>query len=129
MTSTPVFQRKSLQRDTILEVLASTCSHPDAIWIYENVKKQIPNISLGTIYRNLAELSKKGIILELNAKDNVKNYDATVSHHSHFICSSCGSITDIFNKEQPDSTVDGNHIDYMSVMYYGVCKNCLEKSN
>ena len=126
MTSAPLFQRKSLQRDAILEVLASTTSHPDAIWIYENVKKQIPNISLGTIYRNLAELSKRGVILELNAKDNVKNYDATTSAHSHFICSSCGEIIDIPASSEHLSNIDGNHIDYMSVMYYGVCKHCME---
>ncbi len=129
MNTVPTFQRKSIQRDAILEVLASTKRHPDAIWVYEKVKQQIPNISLGTIYRNLSELSKNGMILELHAKDNVKNYDFTVSNHAHFVCSSCGSITDVSSTDNTVSTIDGNHIDYMSVMYYGVCKDCLKTAN
>lgn len=121
------FQRKSVQRDEILRVLQETKSHPDALWIYENVKNTIPNISLGTVYRNLSELSKKGLILELNAKDNLKNYDADISSHSHFVCENCGNIIDIFENEQKEGYIEGNLIKKTSTIYYGVCMHCLSK--
>ncbi|MEG1806131.1 MAG: transcriptional repressor [Clostridia bacterium] len=129
MDNNTQFQRKSVQRDEIMKVLQSTKSHPDALWIYEQVKKSIPNISLGTIYRNLAELSKKGMILELNAKDNLKNYDADISSHSHFVCVNCGRIIDIMENTHVNSFVDGNRVEKTSTIYYGVCKKCIEKES
>lgn len=60
------FIRKTKQRDLILKTLRNTTCHPTADWIYEQVKKEMPNISLGTVYRNLSMLKDLGEIIELN---------------------------------------------------------------
>ena len=69
------FIRKTKQRELILKTLRSTDTHPTADWIYEQVKKEMPNISLGTVYRNLGILKESGEILELNYGSKYSRYD------------------------------------------------------
>lgn len=85
----------SRQREAVLNVLCSTKSHPTAAWIYERVREQIPNISLGTVYRNLSGLTEDGTIKKLSFGDASDHFDGDISVHSHFYCEYCGEITDI----------------------------------
>ena len=85
----------SRQREAIVNVLKSTTSHPSAAWIYDRVRIQIPNISLGTVYRNLAALEKEGIIVKVPVGDNREHFDGDTTPHSHFYCKSCEAISDI----------------------------------
>ena len=84
----------SKRREVILDVLKSTTTHPTVNWIYEKAREQLPNISLGTVYRNLTELAKEGIIAEVPVGDGYQHFDANAADHIHFHCATCGSISD-----------------------------------
>ncbi len=117
----------SKQRETILEVLRSTDTHPTANWIYEKVKEQIPNISLGTVYRNLSALSQTGEILNLNLGDGFEHYDSDISPHLHLNCKNCGNIYDIrINNDTIAELASENGFETENSIYigYGICKNC-----
>ncbi|RCW51369.1 MULTISPECIES: transcriptional repressor [unclassified Halanaerobium] len=87
--------RMTKQRKAILRVLKNTESHPTADWIYEQVKKEIPNISLGTVYRNLNVLSELGKIQILDYGSTYSRYDGNPKNHYHFRCEKCGRVYDI----------------------------------
>ena len=84
----------SRQREEIIRVLRSTDTHPTAAWVYSKVKEAIPNISLGTVYRNLAALSVSGEILSLSVGDGFEHFDGNAAPHAHLHCRSCGKIFD-----------------------------------
>ena len=86
--------RHSLQRDTIKNVVCSTTCHPTADWVYNEVRKLIPNISLGTIYRNLSQLSDNSSIRTIQ-DGSVTRYDGNIIPHHHLKCIKCGEIKDI----------------------------------
>ncbi len=119
----------SRQREAILNVLCSTKSHPTASWIYENVQVTLPNISLGTVYRNLALLESEGVIRKISVGDNHEHFDGDTSQHSHFYCKSCSQITDIFiDTKETRKQVErdtGFKVDFGTYTFIGVCKNCL----
>ena len=87
--------KKSKQREKIFYALKGTRSHPTAEWIYEEVRGDLPNISLGTVYRNLHVLKQQGKILELDFGEGTRRYDAFTHDHYHFICEECGSVKDL----------------------------------
>lgn len=126
---TTEFTRYSRQREAILNYLKSTKSHPSANDVYENVKKSYPNISLGTVYRNLNDLVKKGLAIELKAKNGILNYDGDTSVHSHFVCDCCSSITDVFDYSVVvPSSLDGFQVNNSNTVFHGICKGCLENN-
>ena len=86
--------RYSKQREAVYGVLYSTDTHPDVSWIYNEVKKIIPKISLATVYRNLDELESLGRIKKVSVEGYSERYDANVSNHAHLVCESCGKIAD-----------------------------------
>lgn len=117
----------SRQREAILNVLRSTNTHPTAAWIYEKVREEIPNISLGTVYRNLTELSQSGDILSIDVRDGQEHYDGDNSPHLHIKCSHCNSLSDLILKDDPLSALARNQGFTPSVsvyVIYGKCKNC-----
>ena len=118
--------RFSRQRELIKEIVFSTNAHPPADWVYDKVKKTFPNISLGTIYRNLKQLSKIGIIRTIY-DGSVARFDWNTTSHNHFKCIECGKITDI----EIDSTstfikrnLDNNSFDVhdIEITFIGTCK-------
>lgn len=122
-------QRYSKQRESILTFLQSTKTHPTAEQIYNYIKKEIPNISLGTIYRNLNELTQKQQILKITTKDGIDRYDGTIKKHYHFICNKCKNITDLnisLNQnieQEANKTLDAIILDH-EINFQGICKNC-----
>ncbi len=122
-------KRYSKQREAILQVLEGTKAHPTANTIYEEVRKEIPNVSLGTIYRNLAQLSDDGYIAKLDTKDGSERYDYNFRPHYHLYCNSCGGVFDV--EIEYSSSLDkiageqsGAKIDYHSLVFCGLCKKC-----
>ena len=117
----------SRQREAILEVLRSTDTHPTANWIYEKVRETLPNISLGTVYRNLAQLSQSGEILSLHVADGFEHFDFVTAPHAHFHCKKCGAIIDAKLDIEPLSKLS-NDLGFtpQNTIYvvYGICKNC-----
>ena len=123
----------SRQRQMIYNFLMTRKDHPTADVVYRNVREEFPNISLGTVYRNLTLLADMGEIQRLQVGDGVDHFDADTSKHCHFICSNCSAVTDmqldcleeLLIKAQ--QTFDGG-IDRQSTCFYGVCGSCLDKS-
>jgi Fe2+ or Zn2+ uptake regulation protein len=121
--------RKSKQRDAILRVLMSTTSHPTAEWLYEEVKREIPNISLGTVYRNLKLMKEQGEILELEQTGTYRRFDGNSANHYHFRCDWCGRVFDI---DEPliagiDERVEKNtgfKVSHHRLEFRGFCHDC-----
>ena len=123
----------SRQREGILRNLQSRRDHPTADMIYDSVRKEYPNISLGTVYRNLTLLSELGEIQRLRLGDGTDHFDADTSPHNHFICNHCKAVIDL-EMESIDSIdkvaaagfqgeIEG-HVTY----FYGSCPACAEHS-
>lgn len=85
----------SAKREAIYNAICSTKTHPDAEWIYNKVKTDFQNISLGTVYRNLVMLRNDGKIQSLGVVNGCERFDGNIHQHSHFICNKCGRIIDI----------------------------------
>ena len=117
--------RYSKQREALVRLLSSTKSHPDAEWLYERLKKDYPSISLGTVYRNLRQLTDSGEILEL-CYGQTSHFDADISPHYHFQCNLCKKIYDIPSEDVTISikTEEGFSINGFNLVLNGICCNC-----
>ncbi len=119
--------RFSKQRDLILNIVQETRSHPTADWVYGEVRKELPNVSLGTVYRNLGQLVDNKSLLAINIGSTI-HYDAYLDEHQHFQCQTCNNIYDIdVSIKDFVSLVESktNHIiDKCQVHITGVCKKC-----
>lgn len=124
-------QRYSKQREVIYNILKNTTSHPSAEWVFLQARKEIDDISLGTVYRNLKYLSDMGAIKTVETTDGSLHYDADLSEHMHFICKECGQIADIFLKSDLKNILEsqGNKVDSVKTVLYGTCSNCNEEAN
>lgn len=120
----------SRQREAIKTYLNSTTAHPTAETVYENIRKIYPNISLGTVYRNLNLLVAQGEILKLSCGDDRDHFDGNAMPHNHFICTCCNRVLDLDMEpvdhinEIAGKTFSGRiygHVTY----FYGVCPDCL----
>ncbi|MCM1043212.1 MAG: transcriptional repressor [Corallococcus sp.] len=121
--------RYSQQRQAIYEAVRSSKSHPDAYCVYAQVRKSMPNVSLGTVYRNLSELADAGKIKRISAVGNVERYDGTVEPHAHLVCRICGTICDAESIEvRTEGCLHGFDAQSAEVMIYGVCADCKNKN-
>lgn len=117
----------SKQREAILKVLRNSKSHPTALQVYDEVRKEIPNISLGTVYRNLAVLVEDGEILSVVVGDGNDHFDGDNSFHLHLHCKKCGSITDVPVDDKTLEVMSGKEgfcIENAVCVVYGICRNC-----
>ena len=122
-------KRYSKQREVVLEILRATKLHPNATTIYECAREVIPNISLGTVYRNLALLTDRGDILKLDVASGMERYDGFMHKHSHFVCRCCQDIIDITLPQADDfcnvlSRETGCDVESHSLTFYGLCNKC-----
>ena len=121
--------RLTTQRQIILEELGKVTSHPTANEVYDMVRKRLPRIGLGTVYRNLELMAESVIILTLEVGGTQKRFDATVEPHYHIRCMNCGKVDDIDLevKEEINSAAEkassykilGHHIEFT-----GICIDC-----
>ena len=119
------------QRLEIISLLARDMTHPGAGDIFRKVRKQVPNISMSTVYYTLDMLKKEGLLRELEFYNQDNRYDVTVDDHINLICKKCGKIED-FPGELPYScTQVQQKTDFqpmaMRYEYYGYCKDCRRK--
>ena len=120
--------RRTRQRALILEELQKARSHPTADEIYLRVKKRLPRISLGTVYRNLDKLSRSGEILRLECGDR-RRYDGYSSDHYHVRCTRCGRVDDIerqipFTFPAELENQSGYQLSGYQLEFFGVCPQC-----
>lgn len=122
--------KRSQQRDAILDFLKTRKDHPTADFIYLNIREQIPNISLGTVYRNLSLLADTNQILRLTCDGKTDHYDANTKPHIHFMCNKCSAVIDL-ELDFPHNLLDlgaanfNGLIDSCNILFTGVCYNCL----
>jgi Fe2+ or Zn2+ uptake regulation protein len=120
-------ERLTNQRKIILDYLKSVITHPSAEEVYLKVKKKLPRISLGTVYRNLNVLKGKGEIREIPS--DVAHFDGNITPHSHFFCDKCKKIFDVFDNCEilKNKKTKVGKIKHLQVYFYGICKNCQKK--
>lgn len=128
--------RYSKQRETIYTVLKEDSTHPNVDRIYMNVRKIIPDISLGTVYRNLNLLADQKRILRLDVGDGVVHFDARIEPHYHLVCDECGSIQDLFLDESLISPlidkvqdICDDQIHSAEILFHGTCRHCSKKKH
>ena len=118
----------SKQRECILNVVCNCSNHPTADFIYQMAQKVFPSISLGTVYRNLNQLCIEGKIQKIFMPDLKDHYDQTVMNHTHFFCTRCQSIYDIFDDsfiiDLKKMEQQGYQIDACNFILIGICKDC-----
>ncbi len=121
----------SRQRELIKDFLRERRDHPTADTVYKNVRQQNPNISLGTVYRNLALLADRGEILRLRLGDGTDHFDADISLHYHFICNNCGCVQDLPADDVENlPSVTSRHfrgqITGHMIYFCGLCEQCCQ---
>jgi Fur family peroxide stress response transcriptional regulator len=124
-------RKYSRQREAIKHHLKARGDHPTAEQVYESVRQTLPNISLGTVYRNLALLEKDGEIVKVSNGAGRDRYDGNLIPHYHFSCCSCGQVTDVFlevddTMNQRAAKATGGKVLSQSVIFYGICKACMK---
>lgn len=122
-------KRMTRQKKLILDILRSTDKHPTADWVYAEARKVIPDISLGTVYRNLGVLKEAGEIMELNYGSTYSRYDGNPANHYHCVCVNCGRIVDLdmpLHQELEREAAAGGcgKIFYHRLEFYGLCPDC-----
>ena len=123
----------SRQREEIIKNLQSRRDHPTADMIYESVRKEQPNISLGTVYRNLSMLAENGQILKISTGIGPDRFDGFTEPHSHFICTCCGNMIDMDYVLGEDIIADASKsftgsIEQYELKFFGKCDNCLSNN-
>lgn len=128
--------KHSKQRDAIYTFLMSRKDHPTAETVYANVIKEFPNISLGTVYRNLSFLVENGMAIKVPCSDGSVHFDGNVNPHYHFQCTECGAVIDLdFDGSEESrqfctaaaSNFDGQ-IEGNVTFFYGKCPSCAHKN-
>ncbi len=124
--------RLTTQRQIILEELGKVTSHPTANEVYDMVRKRLPRIGLGTVYRNLELMADIGIILKLEVGGTQKRFDATIEPHYHIRCTSCNKVDDIAMevqeqinlaaKKASNYIILGHHVEFS-----GICRECTKE--
>ncbi len=126
-------KRHSAKRDAILECLRSTTAHPTAEWIYTRLKPAFPHLSLATVYRNLSEMKRDGLIRSVGTVDGQERFDGTVAPHTHAVCSVCGKVIDVFPVSVPDGIIGdaerltGFSLERAEMRFTGICPDCIGK--
>ena len=138
--------KRSVQRELIRNNLAHRTDHPTADMVYQSIREELPNISLGTVYRNLRFLvdqgdalgigryseGDQGDALSLKLGDGKEHFDGNVNPHFHFICTQCGCVDDIFMPSIDEictiaAQYYSGNIKGHSTYFYGTCPKCKTK--
>ena len=126
--------RQFRKRNAILECLRSTNVHPSAETLHQMLQEKYPDITLATVYRNLALFKNQGIITSLGAVNGIERFDAITEPHVHFICSCCSAVMDLPQMEIPESLNSrvaeqtGGQVDSCQLVFTGICRTCLAKN-
>ena len=118
------------KRDAILACLQGTDTHPCADWVYARLKNEYPDISLGTVYRNLALFKKQGLIQSVGTVNGVGRFDGNADPHVHFVCQCCDSVIDLPRIQVSPSLCSqaaaeiGGDVAFCHLTFTGTCQSC-----
>jgi Fur family peroxide stress response transcriptional regulator len=129
--ATPGRYKRSRQRERLLEVLAATRAHPTAAWLYDELRKEFPDLSMGTVYRNLSILVEQDLVRKIDFGSTFDRFEVKTAPHYHFICDRCGSVSDLplpLDEELNGRVLaeTGFHALRHRIEFYGVCRRCAE---
>ena len=122
--------RHSKKRVAILNALQSTTCHPSAEWIYQTLKSTHPDLSLGTVYRNLRFFQEQNTIISVGVVNGQERFDACIEPHSHFVCQHCSAVIDVATRDGDQALNDtvsaqyGFMVDRHELTFFGTCANC-----
>ncbi len=121
-------RRNTRQRRLVFEAVAGTHAHPTAEWVYERVRRQMPRVSLGTVYRNLQLLVSEGRLRSWT-RGRTTRFDADVDPHDHFSCRRCGLLLDLPRAprvfpEERRLRARGHEIEERVLEFVGTCRDC-----
>jgi Fur family ferric uptake transcriptional regulator len=121
--------RMTENRRAILSALAKAKVHPTAEDVHRIVRRSLPRISLGTVYRNLDVLEREGLVRTVNVAGEQRRYDAVLEDHHHVVCESCGRIDDVEVRDAQRLEallVDGKgyQVHGCTLCFTGVCREC-----
>lgn len=120
------------KRNAIMECLRSTDLHPSAETVHEMLHKEHPDISLATVYRNLALFKRQGLIQSLGTVNGVERFDANTAPHVHFICNGCDAVMDLPQVQVPQALgteaeeATGCQVSSCQLTFTGLCQSCQE---
>ncbi len=124
--------KRSRQREHILKLLQGTDKHPTASWIYDELRPEFSNLSMGTVYRNINILLDQNLVQKIESGSSFDRYDANTELHYHFICRECETVDDMpvevfqaLDKEISDAT--GYRVESHRLDFYGLCPSCAAK--
>lgn len=125
MSSARKNARNTKQLEVIWDAIKDDTSHPTADQIYDRVRKLIPKISLGTVYRNLQKLVADQR-LQVLMQGRSQHFDPLLKHHQHFICERCDRVYDIYCEAPSEIALpdQGFTVSSQQVALYGTCRNC-----
>ena len=122
------------KRDAILTCLRQTTEHPSAEWVFSQLKPQIPDLSLGTVYRNLSLFKEQGLITSLGTVNGVERFDGNTEPHVHYICTGCGRVLDLHQIRVPEelnqaaAMGSGGEVTGCQLTFTGVCSECAKNN-
>ena len=123
------------KRNAILSFLRQTKEHPSAEMVFNHLKPEIPDLSLGTVYRNLSMFKAQGEIISLGTVNGVERFDGNIEPHVHFICNGCDAVTDLMQIHVPEelnqqvNKAIGGEVTMCHLTFNGYCKDCQAKRN
>lgn len=121
------------KRNAILQYLQDTKAHPSAETVYADLKQQIPDLSMGTVYRNLNLFCQQGMASVIATVRGVERFDANTEPHVHFICNDCDRVIDLMQMEIPESlrsqaaSQSGGEVELCSLSFTGRCCQCVNR--
>ena len=125
-------RKNSKKRAAILACLQNTKTHPTAEWIYQQLKPQIPDLSLGTVYRNLSLFRAEGQAISVGTFAGLEHFDARTEPHSHFVCTCCQSVLDADDVTLSPAQLQtaqqslAAQVDGYQLTFFGRCRNCMD---
>lgn len=121
--------RNTKQRQVVLEILRNTDTHPTADWVYEQARKVMPSISLGTVYRLLGKLREEGLVVQVDTGLRKSRFDGQPGAHQHIVCERCGQVADVpdliaTNVVDHIQQATGFQVNRRRVEWFGICPSC-----
>jgi Fur family peroxide stress response transcriptional regulator len=125
-------RKHSKKRQAILETIRSTASHPGAQWVYDQLRPQIPDLSLGTVYRNIGVFVADGELVSVGVVNGEERFDGDTTPHPHFICSRCGRVEDfpsaggasLGHLTEIGEAAGRRRVDLRRTIFRGLCEDC-----
>lgn len=122
------------KRNAIYDCLCQSKAHPSAETIYSQLKQEIPDLSLGTVYRNLTLFKNQGKAISVATVNGVERFDGNTQPHVHFICNGCSAVIDLEDMAVPQSLTAtaentcGGKVTECQLSFTGLCQTCMNKN-